>query len=90
MLCKVEIKSSYAENVMSVKVFKKMQSGKFLYFRSNTQMKKTLIGSSTFIGDLTCKIEINKVNRLVNFYIRDCDDDIVQINMITAKKLNLL
>lgn len=90
MACKAEVKPSYADNVMSVKVFKKLQSGKFLFFCSNAKMKKTTVGNSTFVGEFTSKIEINKVSRLVNFYIQDSDEDIVQINMITAKKLNLM
>lgn len=90
MACKAEVKPSYAENVMSVKLFKRLESGKFLFFCSNAKMRKTTVGNLTFIGEFTSKIEINRVNRLANFYIQDSDTDIVQINMITAKKLTLL
>lgn len=90
MPCKTEVRPSHPANVISRKLFKKLQLGRYLFFSSAANMVMTQIGNLTFHGHISAKIEANGRKVLVNFFIENSDEENVFIEKCTAQQLGLL
>lgn len=91
MQCRAEVRPSYPANVITRKLFEKLKAGRHLFFSSAANMVMTQIGSLTFHGHISAKIEANSRKvLLVNFFIQNSDEEKVFVEKCTAQQLGML